>query len=126
MAISSTDVANLEARYAEVCAELAAMTDVKKGGKPDAGGGGVMLVNPPYGERLGLSPVFEGDCRRLFFRRVTDALGEHHLFMRGELQGFPQGFLVHQAAHDGREPFRRAKEINILADEAGVRRGVNV
>ncbi len=40
MAISSTDVANLEARYAEVCAELALMTDVNKGGKPDAGGGG--------------------------------------------------------------------------------------
>jgi hypothetical protein len=38
--MNSAAVAALEARYAEVCNELAAMTDVTKGGKPDAGGGG--------------------------------------------------------------------------------------
>ena len=38
--MTSADVTALETRYSEVCAELAAMTDVNKGGKPDAGGGG--------------------------------------------------------------------------------------
>lgn len=38
--MNAAAVAALEARYAEVCNELAAMTDVNKGGKPDAGGGG--------------------------------------------------------------------------------------
>jgi hypothetical protein len=38
--MTSADVTALETRYSEVCAELAAMNDVNKGGKPDAGGGG--------------------------------------------------------------------------------------
>jgi len=38
--MNAAAVTALETRYSEVCAELAAMTDVNKGGKPDAGGGG--------------------------------------------------------------------------------------
>ncbi len=63
---------------------------------------------------------------RSLLLRESDGLGHDDPLVGAEPQSLRQHRAVHEAANDRRESRRRAPEVDVLADEARVDRGVEV